>query len=98
MQIVPLLAVIVATVVTDSSFSGISPYIFEDSSYYNLIVFFAVFVSAVISQYLILKKIGKKFHQILLVDRSKLFHKINTIAPFALLLILFTILLEIYVT
>ena len=32
------------------------------------------------------------------VGRSNLFHKINTIAPFALLLILFTILLEIYVT
>lgn len=97
-QIIPLLALIVATVVTDSSFSGISPYIFDDANRYNLIVFFIVFALAFLSQYLILRKIGKKFHQFLTFNHSKLFHKINTITPFALLLILFIILLEIYVT
>ena len=97
-QVIPLLALIVATVVIDSSFPSISPYVFEDENFYNLIVFSVLFVLAAISQYAILRIISNKFRRILSFKRSNLFHRINTIAPFTLLFILFLILLEIYIT
>jgi len=83
--------------VTDSSFPSISPFILEDESLYNLIVFLVLFVLAAFSQYTILRKTGKKFGKILSLKRSNLYYRINTIAPFTLFLLLFIILLEIFI-
>lgn len=57
-----------------------------------------MFVLATISQYAILRRISKKFGKIVSFKRSNLFHTINTIAPFTLLFLLLTILLEIFIT
>jgi hypothetical protein len=97
-QLIPLLALIVATVIIDSSFPGISPYVFEDEDFYNLTIFLVVFLLTAISQYAILRKISKKFVKILSFKRSNLFHTTNTIAPYILLFLLLIIVLEILIT
>ena len=97
-QIIPLLALIVATVIIDSSFPGISPYVFEDEDFYNLTIFLVVFLLTAISQYAILRKISKKLVKILSFKRSNLFHTTNTIAPYILLFLLLIIVLEILIT
>lgn len=84
--------------IIDTSFPGISPFILEDVSFYNLAIFSALFALASLSQYLILRKIGKKFGKILSIKWSNFFQKINTVAPFTSLFILLFILLEIYLT
>jgi MFS family permease len=80
----------VALVIIDTSTLDISPYIFGDEDFYNLIVFSILFVLGAISQYAILRIIGKKVR--------KLLSFINTIVPFSLFFILLVILLEIYIT
>jgi hypothetical protein len=96
-QLIPLLALIVATVIIDSSFPSISPYLFELEDFYKLIVFLLVFLLTAIGQYAILRKISKKSGKIVSFKRSNLFHKINTIAPYVLLFLLLTIVLEIFI-
>ena len=97
-QLIPLLALIVATVIIDSSFPGISPYVFEDEDFYKLIVFLVVFLLTAISQYAILRKISKKFGKIVSFKKSNLFHTTNIIVPYILLFLLLTIVLEIFIT
>jgi hypothetical protein len=96
--IIPVLTLIVVVAIIDSSFPGISPFILEDVNFFNLLVFSILVVLAGFSQYLILRKLGKKFGKILSIKGSKFFQKLNAVAPFASVCVLLIILLEINVT
>jgi hypothetical protein len=83
-----------AIVLIDSLILKVSRFFFEENDYSNLVVFSALLIVSVSSQYGVLKIIGNKIQKFPSSGRSYFFHRLNSIVPFSLLFFIFVILLE----